>query len=91
MKSPIKTTLAVVTALAALAPAGGVSYDKVQPDDTSSSVRTGPAADYPVVIGEPYVIDGVTYTPIDTMNYDQVGYATEDQSDALGVTGAHRT
>ena len=90
MKSPIKTALAVVTALAALAPAGGVSYAKVQPDDTSSSVRTGPAADYPVVIGEPYVIDGVTYTPIDTMNYDQVGYVTEDAPGASGITGAHR-
>ena len=90
MKSPIKTTLAVVTALVALAPAGGTSYAKDQPDDTSSSVRTGPAADYPVVIGEPYVIDGVTYTPIDTMNYDQVGYVTEDAPGASGITGAHR-
>ena len=90
MKSPIKTALAVVTALAALAPAVGASYAKVQPDDTSSSVRTGPAADYPVVIGEPYVIDGVTYTPIDTMNYDQVGYVTEDAPSASGITGAHR-
>lgn len=31
--------------------------------------------DVPVMIGEPYKIGGVTYTPIDVADYDEVGYA----------------
>lgn len=50
---------------------------------------TGPAADYPVVLGSPYTIDGKTYTPADTMNYDAVGYASEDDGGAE-VSAAHR-
>lgn len=56
------------------------------------TIPTGPAADYPVVIGEPFTVDGVTYTPDDTLNYDRVGYAMADTAaDATGVTAAHRT
>ncbi|GGD51188.1 sporulation protein SsgA [Erythrobacter arachoides] len=51
---------------------------------------TGPSADYPVVIGGPYTIDGIEYVPTDTMNVDEVGYAALDAS-ALGVTAAHHT
>ena len=54
-------------------------------------VLTGPQADYPVVIGEPFTIDGITYTPSDTLNYDEVGYATRDEASATGVTASHRT
>lgn len=49
----------------------------------------GPAGDYPVVIGAPFVVDGVTYTPQDKLNYDQVGYAGVGEGE--GVTIAHRT
>lgn len=49
----------------------------------------GPAGDYPVVIGQPFVVDGVTYTPQDKLNYDQVGYA--GVADGEGVTISHRT
>ena len=52
-------------------------------------VGTGPAADYPVVLGQPYVVDGVTYTPEDKLNFDQVGYATLGAGE--GVSIAHRT
>ncbi|GMM59987.1 SPOR domain-containing protein [Novosphingobium pituita] len=56
---------------------------------------TGPAADYPMVLGSPFEIDGVKYTPVDTMNYDAVGYAVPDALVAAGheaaITGAHRT
>ena len=31
--------------------------------------------DVPVTIGDPYKIGGVTYTPIDVADYDEVGYA----------------
>lgn len=51
---------------------------------------TGPAADYPIVLGAPYLIDGETFTPADTMNYDRVGYIAAD-GDGGGVTGAHKT
>lgn len=49
----------------------------------------GPAADYPVTLGDPFTLDGVTYTPVDTMNYDAVGYAVAGAGE--GVSGAHRT
>lgn len=32
--------------------------------------------DYPVKIGQPYQIGGVTYVPADALNYDEVGYAS---------------
>ncbi|QCI95223.1 sporulation protein [Novosphingobium sp. EMRT-2] len=55
----------------------------------SDEDRAGPAGDYPMVLGAPFVVDGVTYTPADTMNYDAVGYAGQD--DGAGISGAHRT
>ena len=51
----------------------------------------GPADDYPMVLGDPFTVDGVTYTPADTMNYDAVGYAVADGAGEGAVTGAHRT
>lgn len=52
---------------------------------------SGPAADYPMVLGAPFVIGGVTYTPSDTLNYDQVGYATVGGEGGSAVSLAHRT
>lgn len=49
----------------------------------------GPAGDYPMVLGDPFVVDGVTYTPVDVMNYDSVGYAAIGSGE--GVSGSHRT
>lgn len=49
----------------------------------------GPAADYPVVIGAPYKIGDKLYTPVDTMNYDEVGYLAVDGG--TGITAAHHT
>ncbi len=51
----------------------------------------GPADDYPVVLGDPFVIEGVTYTPEDVMNYDAVGYALAGEAQGSGVTAAHKT
>src|SRR3546814_20674303 len=39
--------------------------------------------DYPVQIGRPYQIGGVTYTPADAPDYDEVGYA-------IWYGGAHK-
>lgn len=44
-----------------------------------------------MVIGEPFTIAGVTWTPADTMNYDQVGYAGMAQSADVRISAAHRT
>ena len=52
---------------------------------------TGPSADFPVVLGEPYTVDGTLYTPEDTLNYDQVGYAALDGQGGEGVSVSHRT
>lgn len=51
----------------------------------------GPAADYPMVLGAPFTVDGKTYTPADTLNIDQVGYATTGTDGGGGVSLAHRT
>lgn len=53
----------------------------------------GPAADYPMVLGAPYTIDGVEYAPADVWNVDEVGYAVADATEEAGpgVTAAHRT
>ncbi|MEJ6009032.1 SPOR domain-containing protein [Novosphingobium aquae] len=50
---------------------------------------SGPAADYPMVLGDPFVVDGVTYTPQDRLNFDQVGYA--GVGGGTGISIAHRT
>ncbi len=64
-----------------------------RPPAPSLEQDVGPGGDYPVLIGEPFVVDGTTYTPVDTMNYDAVGYAAPTAYDGalVGVSGAHRT
>jgi len=65
---------------------------------------TGAVSDTPVKIGQPYQVGGSTYTPVDALNYDEVGYASwygeELRGEATasgeafnpdGVSGAHRT
>ncbi|WP_435417574.1 SPOR domain-containing protein [Parerythrobacter aurantius] len=53
--------------------------------------RFGPEADYPQVLGEPFVVDGQTYTPEDIYSYDAVGYAALEAEGAGGVSVAHKT
>ena len=55
----------------------------------AQAAGTGPAADYPVVVGEPYRIGDSVFTPVDTFNFDEVGFAVADSG--MGVTGAHHT
>lgn len=76
----------------------------------SRSLETAPAqvagvvSDYPVKLGEPYELNGITYSPADVFNYDEAGYASwygkelEGRSTSNGemfnpdgITGAHRT
>ena len=79
--------LAALTLLAACS-GGGARLDS-SPQVPISSY--GPAADYPVVLGSPFTLDGVTYTPADKMNYDAVGYAVLSGEGGGTVTAAHRT
>lgn len=51
----------------------------------------GPQADYPVVVGAPYAVAGVSFTPEDVLNYDQVGYIAADAAVGSAVSGAHHT
>lgn len=52
---------------------------------------TGPAADYPVVVGEPFTIGRTVWTPIDQLNYDAVGFASVGEETNSSVIGAHKT
>lgn len=89
MRLPVNRNLPLV-ALVLLAACGG----KGHVDSASTGARapaSGPAADYPVVLGDPFVVDGVTYTPTDRMNYDAVGRGTVGGEGGSAVSGAHRT
>lgn len=60
-------------------------------DRPAVETASGPAADYPVVVGEPYSVGSVLYTPRDTMNFDEVGYATLDRDGGDSISIAHKT
>ncbi|MXO64516.1 sporulation protein SsgA [Altererythrobacter endophyticus] len=53
--------------------------------------RTGPAADYPMVVGDPYSVQGMLYTPQDVMNYDEVGYVALDPAGGATISAEHHT
>lgn len=77
--------LALAVALPACAGEGELAGVRAAP------VANGPAADYPIVMGDPYVINGTAYTPADIWNYDEVAYAAYDAQGGNGITVAHRT
>ncbi|KPL67597.1 hypothetical protein SZ64_05415 [Erythrobacter sp. SG61-1L] len=60
-----------------------------RPDVAAKPVANGPAADYPVTVGLPYTVDGVTYTPTDIWNYDEVGYASVENSGGDTITASN--
>ncbi|PKB25471.1 rare lipoprotein A [Novosphingobium kunmingense] len=86
MRLPVNQIWPLGAALALSACGGGASVSNLP-----LQAATGPAADYPMVLGAPFTIDGTTYTPADTLNYDAVGYAAAGTAGGSGVTGAHRT
>lgn len=57
----------------------------------SAQTTNGPAADYPVVIGAPFEVEGTTFTPLDTLNYDAVGRVQPGSGEGEAITGAHHT
>ncbi len=91
MKLPNKVCVTVLCGLGLAGLGACASTAQPGPAPAARSIENGPAADYPIVLGDPFTIDGETYTPVDTMNYDRVGYVTTDEFGATGVTGAHRT
>ena len=78
-----------LAALSLLAACGGGArpYDAGQAPASTG----GPAADFPMVIGAPFTVDGITYTPSDTMNYDAVGFADLGPDGGMAVSAAHRS
>jgi rare lipoprotein A len=87
MRLPVNQ-LAASAALILLAGCGG--GDKPAPLPAPLAER-GPAADYPIVLGDPFTVDGVTYTPVDRLNYDAVGHATVGTEGGDTVSIAHKT
>ena len=85
---------------AALVLSGCGSFDSKR--EGGPAANPAPAAtlagvsDVPVKIGDPYTIGGVTYTPADLPDYDDVGYASwygeelAGQPTANGETFDHR-
>lgn len=72
--------------LAACGGGGGGANDLPPPPRAS-----GPAGDYPMVLGPTYTVEGVSHTPADVMNYDAVGYAGVAADAGAGVSSSHRT
>lgn len=98
MKSPVKNltrfgSVALGFALASCVPGAGAVESAPLASDaaTDRGAQTGPQADYPVVVGEPFTIDGITHTPVDVLNYDEVGYATAAEPGVGGISAEHRT
>lgn len=89
MRLPVSRTLPLAALVFLNACLGGGG--SARPADISSAPKSGPAADYPVVVGSSYVIDGTTFTPVDTMNYDAVGRAVIAPEGGATISGAHHT
>ena len=60
-------------------------------DGTPPLSASAPQSDLPMVLGQPFSVDGVTYTPADTLNYDVVGYAATSAEGGDAITASHRT
>ena len=88
MRLPVNqiAPLAALALLSACGGHGGSAMDRILP-----RAANGPAADYPVVVGEPFDVGGVTYTPVDRMNFDAVGYAAIGVEGGEGISAAHKT
>ena len=87
MRLPVKPALGLATLILLGSGALAAADDKDRPE----LARTGPAADYPLVIGEPFTIGTTVWTPNDQLNYDAVGMASVGEATLVGVSGAHKT
>jgi rare lipoprotein A len=106
MKSIVKSGGLMAGAALMLVGCGGLDGKRdgrptANPAPTSSAAGV---ADVPVKIGDPYTVGGVTYTPADIPDYDDVGYASwygeelagrptanGETFDPAAITAAHKT
>lgn len=86
MRLPVNHALPLAALIALTGCGGGGAKPAVTPPPAN-----GPAADYPMVIGDPFTIEGETWRPADTLNYDMVGYASPGEEGAGTVSAAHKT
>ena len=106
MKSIVKRGGLMAGAMLMLAGCGSMDGTR-EGGPTASPTPTTTAngvADVPVKVGDPYTIAGVTYTPADIPDYDDVGYASwygeelvgrptanGETFDPAGISAAHKT
>ncbi|WP_447930716.1 septal ring lytic transglycosylase RlpA family protein [Sphingopyxis fribergensis] len=106
MKSIVKSGGLMAGAMLMLAGCG--SFDSKREGGPTASPAPATAAngvvDVPVKVGDPYTIGGVTYTPADIPDYDDVGYASwygeelagkptanGEAFDPAAISAAHKT
>ncbi|WP_336977210.1 SPOR domain-containing protein [Altererythrobacter fulvus] len=78
-------SLSAIAALAGCAASGAGSG----PETAGNTAVNGPAADYPITVGLPYRVDGVTYTPTDIWNYDEVGIASVENAGGETISASN--
>lgn len=102
MRYGIKVALAAGSALM-LASCGGREGD-IGAIPVGQGGQSAAVQDFPVKLGAPFNVGNISYTPEDTPNYDDVGYASWYGSEmegrptangepfvAAGISGAHKT
>lgn len=87
MRLPVNRNLPLAALVLFLA-AGSAAQAKGPP---SPIAGVSPQSDYPLVLGGPFTVDGVTYTPADTLNYDVVGHAAAAADGGDSISASHRT
>lgn len=87
MRFPVEKSLPLIALILLSACGGGGG----RVADIPVAPANGPQADYPMVLGPSFTVDGVTYTPADRMNYDAVGRALVAPDGGPTVSAAHRT
>jgi rare lipoprotein A len=88
MRLPVNYALPFVALILLSGCGGGGAKPLADPNPLGVN---GPAADYPIVLGEPFTVGGTTYTPSDRLNYDEVGYAVAGSAGGDGITVANKT
>lgn len=88
MRLPVNYALPLAALVLVSGCGGGGAKPLAEPNPVGVN---GPSADYPIVVGDPFTIEGTTYTPTDRLNYDEVGYAAAGGAGGGGVTIAHKT
>lgn len=88
MRLPVSQVLAL-TALVFLS--GCLGTGERSEDIAGTRPVMGPAADYPMVLGDPFTIGSTVWRPEDRLNFDEVGRAALGNAGGKAVTLAHKT